>query len=133
MEPRAKYVLVQKNEILVRSNTELALLCYNDVSPFKETPNRMTFLGILSDETKTPIFGIDILEAEDITSSFDQCFFVDARTSAPLLPPLQNSLALHMMASAQDAHRSRWLRGGRGDLRGGRREGGKGGDRGQHR
>lgn len=111
LEPRAQYILVQKNEILVRSTSELALLSNDDIAHLKNDHNRMTFLGLLSDEMKTPIFGIDILpvlesDSDTPPSSFEGCSFVDARTSAPLLPPLENGLALHMMAYANWQRRS---------------------------
>jgi len=112
MEPQAKYVIVKKNEILFRSSTELALLSHDDVAHLKNDQNQMTFLGRLSDESKTPLFGIDILkghvsgESDDKDLLFDGCAFADTRTNAPLLPPLQNELALHMMAYANWQRRS---------------------------
>jgi len=98
MEVHAKYVLVQKSDILVKSSTELALLSDTDVAHLKNDQNQMTFLGVLSNKEKTPIFGIDI--NENLSVSFNECEFVDTRTSAPLLPRLDNELALHMTAYA---------------------------------
>lgn len=100
METRAKYVIMKKNEMLIRSSTELALLSYNDILPIKQKKCnfQLTFLGVLSDEAKTPIFGIDMLD--DKISLFDGYIYADTRTTAPLLTPLQNELALHMMAYA---------------------------------
>jgi len=103
MEPRAKYVLVRNNEILVRSSTKLALLSNDDVAHLKDTHNQVTFLGILSDAANTPIFGIDVIEEDDTnlsSSSYDGCCFVNTRTNAPLLPRLHNELALHITAYA---------------------------------
>ena len=111
MEPIAKYVLVKNNEILFDSSTELALMSHDDVIHLKTERNQMTFLGRLSDGMKTPLFGIDILEDtkdNDSVFSFDGCTFVDTRTNAPLLPPLQNELALHMMAYANWQRRSKF-------------------------
>ena len=100
METRAKFVIVKKNQMLISSPSELALLSYNVFFPIKQNQShfRQTFLGQLSDETKTPIFGIDMID--DDLPSFEGCTFADTRTTAPLLPPLQNELALHMMAYA---------------------------------
>ncbi len=107
LEPQAKHVIVKKNEILFRSSTELALLDNDDVSKLKNGKHQMTFLGRLSDKSRTPLFGIDILETtNDESIEFDGCRFADARTNAPLLPPLHNELALHMMAYANWQRRS---------------------------
>jgi len=102
MKLRAKYVLVRKNEILFRSSTKLALLSNDDVSNHLiNTQNQVTFLGILSDEAKTPIFGIDLLNDDGAdASSFDEFSFLNTRTNAPLLPRLHNELALHITAYA---------------------------------
>jgi len=108
LEPTAKYVLAKKNEMLFRSPTELALLSNDEVSHFKNNANKMTFLGRLSDEQMTPIFGIDIRADESDTTdvSIEGYSFADTRTSAPLLPLLENELALHMMAYANWQRRS---------------------------
>lgn len=110
LEPDAKYVLVKSNEMLFRSATELALLDHDDVSHLKlDKQNQMTFLGKLSDDSNTALFGIDVLNGandEDPDISFNGCYFADTRTSAPLLPPLENELALHMMAYANWQRRS---------------------------
>jgi NAD+ diphosphatase len=109
LEPIAKYVLAKKNEMLFRSPTELALLSNDEVSNLKNNANKMTFLGRLSDDQMTPIFGIDIRADESDAStdvSFEGYSFADTRTSAPLLPPLENALALHMMAYANWQRRS---------------------------
>ncbi len=107
MEPQAKYVIVNKNDMLVRSADELALLSHEEVAHLKSHhSNQMTFLGILTDEeSKTPIFGIDIRDEDksnssDETSTIDGCYFVNTRTGAPLLPKIENELALHFMAYA---------------------------------
>jgi len=102
MESRAKYVLVRNFEILIRSSSELARLSNDDVAHLKNDHNQVTFLGILSDAANTPIFGIDVLEdgADLSSSSFDGCSFVNTRTNAPLLPRLDNELALHITAYA---------------------------------
>ena len=110
MELHAKYLIIQKNEILVRSSHELAMLSHEEISHLKENPsNNMTFLGILSDtkkssQTTTPIFGIDIHEDNNInnieTITSNGSYFVNTRTGAPLLPKLENELALHFTAYA---------------------------------
>jgi|AntRauTorckE5430_2_1112549.scaffolds.fasta_scaffold03119_4 NAD+ diphosphatase len=108
LEPKAMYVLTKANDILFRSPSELALLSNDEVSYLKNGANEMTFLGRLSDEHATAIFGIDIKASEDnATVSFEGCSFLNTRTSAPLLPPLENELALHMMAYANWQRRSR--------------------------
>jgi NAD+ diphosphatase len=111
MESHAKYIVVRKNEILVQSTTgtDLAMLTYDDVKG--ATNVQQTFLGLLSDESKTPIFGIDVLSDDSklsSSSSFNDYHFVDTRTSAPLFPPLDNELALHIMAYANWQRRSRF-------------------------
>ena len=121
----AKYILVQKGDILLRSPTELAMLSYEEVRPHLK--NNVTFLGLLSDESKTPMFGIDLFDDDNdnnINSNQNEtnsnssstslgelgegCYFDDTRTSAPLLPPLQNELALHIMAYANWQRNSRF-------------------------
>ena len=117
----ARYVIVQKGNILLRSPTELAMLSYEEIKPHLKSnnmnnnstsiPNQQTFLGLLSDKSKTPIFGIDILDDNDgeINSLFGGgYYFDDTRTSAPLLPPLENELALHIMAYANWQRNSRF-------------------------
>eukprot|EP00978_Attheya_sp_CCMP212_P039090 scaffold200176_cov34-Attheya_sp.AAC.1 len=63
MRPQSKYVVLRGNQILVRSVTELALLTYDQVATI-EGKQEITFLGVLSDDTKTPMFGIDLLDAD---------------------------------------------------------------------
>jgi len=108
LEPKAMYVLTKANDMLFRSSTQLALLSNDEVSDLKNGTNIMTFLGRLSDEYATAIFGIDIQASEGDTTvvSFEGCSFLNTRTSAPLLPPLENELALHMMAYANWQRRS---------------------------
>lgn len=112
--PGARYVIVRKGDILVRSASELAMLTYDELALLKKNDSKyqQTFLGLLSDESRTPMFGIDILvdannKSTDI-SPFEGCYYVDTRTSAPLLPPLENELALHVMAYANWQRRSRF-------------------------
>lgn len=103
LEEEAKFVLVKKNEILFRSSEELGLLSYDEVKAFRQCEkNQLTFLGLLSDEAKTPIFGIDIKDEDDsdIISLDEIYYFADTRTNAPFLSSLENGLALHMMAYA---------------------------------
>jgi NAD+ diphosphatase len=100
MRPVAKYVVVHKNKVLVRTDTELALLSEDEIIPIKGENDQVTFLGLLSNDKKTPIFGIDVIggHADDFIPH--SCTFADTRTTAPLFPPLENALALHMMAYA---------------------------------
>lgn len=109
LEREAKYVIVKKNEILFQSPTELALLNYDQILPIDTDQNTKTFLGRLSDEAKTPIFGIDVRDEGDISvqALMKGCSFVDTRTNAPLLSHLQNALALHIMAYANWQRTSR--------------------------
>ncbi len=100
--PQARYVLVKGGDILVHSATKLAMLSYDDVAHLKnnQSNNRQTFLGLLKvDESKIPVFGIDILD-EKYIDTFEGFSFVNARTGAPLLPSIENELTLHMMAYA---------------------------------
>eukprot|EP00551_Chaetoceros_affinis_P008885 CAMPEP_0203669376 /NCGR_PEP_ID=MMETSP0090-20130426/5782_1 /ASSEMBLY_ACC=CAM_ASM_001088 /TAXON_ID=426623 /ORGANISM="Chaetoceros affinis, Strain CCMP159" /LENGTH=509 /DNA_ID=CAMNT_0050534061 /DNA_START=128 /DNA_END=1653 /DNA_ORIENTATION=- len=134
METRAKYVLVKGNDILVRSASELAMLPYEEVAHLliksstcttctdesrSKAQNQKTFLGLLTDEYQTPIFGIDITVDTDVDTdsdsqnnssptSFEGCNFVNTRTSAPLLPPLENEIALHIMAYANWQRKSQY-------------------------
>jgi NAD+ diphosphatase len=102
--PQARYVLVKGSDILVHSASKLAMLSYDDVAHLKNNQsnnNRQTFLGLLRmNESKIPVFGIDILDEKYIDTTFERFLFVNARTSAPLLPSIENELALHMMAYA---------------------------------
>ena len=100
MQPLAKYAVVHKNNILVRDGTQLALLSENEIIPFKGDNDQITFLGLLSDKDETPIFGIDLVGDSAENSIPGNCTFADTRTTAPLFPPLENALALHMMAYA---------------------------------
>ena len=67
-----------------------------------------SFLGRFSDDTKTPLFSIDVVdaEAEDEEFSFvndateSDYFYANVRTTAPLLNTLENEIALHAMAYA---------------------------------
>jgi len=109
MKSRAKYVVVKDAEMLFRSPTELAFLSYEGLA-MKYDPKRTTntFLGILSDKDKTPLFSIDVVEkdAEDEEFSFvndatdADYFYANVRTNAPLLNTLENEIALHTMAYA---------------------------------
>ena len=101
----ALFVILQGRQILVRSDTpqtKLALLTQKDVSTTieKHGGHRKTFLGLL--HGKTPAFGIDLLD--DLDARFTHSpttTFVDTRTTAPLLEPLENEIALHATAYAQ--------------------------------
>ena len=120
-------------ELALLSNDQVSHLKNNTNNNTKDgpngNPNQMTFLGRLSDYAKTPLFGIDVLEiatppdvdvdvdvnkdttnnaAQSSDPSFDGYFFADTRTNAPLLPPLENELALHMMAYANWQRRSKF-------------------------
>ena len=109
MKASAKYVVVKDNEMLFRSPTELAFLSHEGLlmkyDP-KQTTN--TFLGRLSDGDKTPVFSIDVVEADaedeefffanDVTGT--DYFYANVRTNAPLLKSLENEIALHSMAYA---------------------------------
>jgi NAD+ diphosphatase len=109
LESEAKYIVVKKNEILLQSSTELALLSNDQVATIKNGTNKFTFLGRLSDENKTPFFGIDLREMENedrFLQQIEGCYFADTRTNAPLLSPLENSVALQMMAYANWQRRS---------------------------
>lgn len=108
LEKEAKFVLVKKNEILFQSPEELGLLSYDEVLAFRNCEkNQLTFLGLLSDDVKTPIFGIDIKDEDDREISLDEdYYFADTRTNAPFLSSLENGLALHMMAYANWQRRS---------------------------
>jgi NAD+ diphosphatase len=99
MEPTAKYVLLKGQEILTKSNTELALLSQNDVQALGCENSRQTFLGLLSD-TGTAVFGIDLLAEDEVTAPSGTSF-VNTRTTAPLFSSIENELALHATALAQ--------------------------------
>ena len=111
LEREAKYIVVKKNEILLQSSNELALLSNDQIATIKNNTNKMTFLGRLSDEDKTPFFGIDLREVDHedgFLQQMTECHFADTRTNAPLLSPLENSMALQMMAYANWQRRSRY-------------------------
>jgi NAD+ diphosphatase len=99
MEPTAKYVLLKGQDILTKSNTDLALLSQGDVQALGCKNSRQTFLGLLSD-TGTAVFGIDLL-AEDEVAGPSGTSFVNTRTTAPLFSSIENELALHATALAQ--------------------------------
>uniref|UniRef100_A0A7S1BU07 NAD(+) diphosphatase n=1 Tax=Corethron hystrix TaxID=216773 RepID=A0A7S1BU07_9STRA len=105
METRAKFVILRGNEVLVRagSTTEPAFLDY-DRTQTLPGERRTSFLGILSDEAKTPVFGVDLL-SKDAAVGTDVAF-VDTRTSAPLFSRVDNELVLHATALGQWQRRS---------------------------
>eukprot|EP00533_Pseudo-nitzschia_delicatissima_P001182 CAMPEP_0116089430 /NCGR_PEP_ID=MMETSP0327-20121206/6419_1 /TAXON_ID=44447 /ORGANISM="Pseudo-nitzschia delicatissima, Strain B596" /LENGTH=538 /DNA_ID=CAMNT_0003580617 /DNA_START=92 /DNA_END=1708 /DNA_ORIENTATION=+ len=109
LKASAKYVVVRGADMLFRSPTELAFLSYEGLA-MKYDPKRTTntFLGLLSDENRTPLFSIDVVEAdaEDEEFSFvndatdKDYFYANVRTNAPLLNSLENEISLHSMAYA---------------------------------
>ena len=113
----ARFIFVRNGDILVQSSNELALLPSDVVAQMKRKSENytQTFLGLLTDESKTPIFGIDIIGESDNQEKsqlhdFDVegCYFVNTRTSAPLFNKLHNELALHIMAYANWQRKSRF-------------------------
>jgi len=102
-----RYVILKGNQILAASPTELALLNSDEMKEVVETKKtQSTFLGILSQEPKHAVFGIDLLEDTNdndtaIIGSNRNLSLVDTRTTAPLFSPIHNELALHATALAQ--------------------------------
>lgn len=97
-----KYVMLHGNQVLVKSATELALLNNDELNTItKGKKHRKTFLGLLSGEPKTAIFGVDLVDNGDENLPDSAMAFVDTRTTAPLFVSIENELALHATALAQ--------------------------------
>ena len=103
-----KYVVLRGNQSLFGENFELAILDKKEVDLIRSesgAESQMTFLGIVGGNQA--FFGVDLLGGtEDAVDKaavdcFEGAHFSDTRTSAPLLPPLQNELVLHATALSQ--------------------------------
>lgn len=102
------YVVLQGNRIVVKSDAVLALLNHDEMlvtTAGKEY--RKTFLGILSGEPKTAIFGIDLLGGGEVRLPESSMSFVDTRSTAPGFVPIENELALHATALAEWQRRTK--------------------------
>ena len=100
LESTAKYVVLKGTEILIKSESELALLSQAHIQAIKGE-KRQTFLGILSD-TGTAVFGVDLLDDDnEAAAAFEGAEFVNTRTNAPLFSTIENELALHATALSQ--------------------------------
>jgi NAD+ diphosphatase len=109
LETTAIYVILHGNDMLLKSGTELALLSQEQLQKLPGDKH-LSFLGIISD-SQTPVFGVDIRECSpDTIQEFiqatdyvkhSQVKWINTRTGAPLLSPLENQLVLCATALAQ--------------------------------
>jgi NAD+ diphosphatase len=109
LETTAIYVILHGNDMLIKSDTELALLSQEQLQKLPGDKH-ISFLGIISD-SQTPVFGVDLRDCSSDTvreliqasdnGNGPRTSWINTRTGAPLLSPLENQLALYATALAQ--------------------------------